>query len=1010
MNIILKNIKLFRFTSLVFVFSFFVLAISQADELFEIPEVELPPDIEAYFSLAIELEIKDYRARREIKKKVVRPLKKFAAEYLDIEEYKEAENIYLRLIEITQRVYGAGHRDTEYFMSKLSWLYSKSKQFSKRVAMLQKLLDIRKQRVGEYHMTIAKEMKTLANAYKQMGAYSKSIAAYKHIFKIYEENDYRYEDNFRIYSPILYKLASVYIELGEYAKAEPYYERSLPPLNGPLEKISHLSMVRLHSYVFILHITGKYQEAETLYLKVLKYTKGKYKNNSMQMATVLALLGSMYSQLGAYDKALKAKKDSLAIFKKIFGEASTITAFGMNNLAETYIAVGQYNEALSLLKTSTALLENMQFNIPVELRIDKNLALLNLGLVNMKLKKMDRAESIYRQVLSDNLDKYPAYHPIIANTEIKLAEVLLEKKEYSKAADYALNALAIANSKSSPYLLINCYSILAKIRQGQQRTAEAIFYGKQAVNSLQTVRGGLVNSEKSLQKAFVASQQSNYEILAGWLIDTGRLSEAEQVLVMLKEDEYFNFIRRNNNQDPRLTQSILNKLESLHIKKLNAASKKSIVLDKQLKKLEYIKKQYLTKKQKLQIVKLKDELVLAQQQFKKVLVDINTTFGKEKKHISFDVNRQNQNYLSFFNNAGKDVAIVYFLQLDDSLRIIVRTSEGEISKKIVVSKKELQQNIWDVKNQFTRPDKKFISTAKKLYQWLITPIETHLNQQGIKTLLVYKKGTLRYIPLAALYDGKQFLIEKYAISHYDASLKALNKNNKLWNIAGMGVSKQLGKFEPLPMVPFELDSIIKRDKQDAVGVFNGQIYMDEAFTQNRFKSLLNRNFNIGHIATHYEFKSGTDADSFLLLGDGSKLDLGTIRRDKYNFSRIELLTLSACETAVNDRYADGREIEGLATLVQRQGAKGVLASLWKVADCSTGKLMQLFYQYRQQGMSKARALRQSQLDFIQGKVAALKVSKDHSRGCQPISGLENSGSAYKHPYYWAPFILMGNWQ
>jgi len=1006
MDAISKKAKLISLFSLLLMLSLFVSVVSHADELFEIPDVELPSDIEAYFSMAMEIEIKSYRVRREIKKKVIRPLKKIAADYLEVEEYKEAENIYLRLIEISDRVYGEGNRDTQYFMKKLSWLYLQSKQFVRRVTIMEKLLALSTSRVGEFHMTVAKDLKQLASTYKQMGAFSKSISTYEKIIQIYEKNDYRYEDSFRLYSNILYKLASVYIDLGDYSKAEPYYKRSLTPLKGALKDVRKLPMVRIHSYVHILQFTGKYNEAESLYIKLLEY----YKKDDLQTATILIGIGSMYSQLGAYEKSLKAREKAFKIIEKSFGKVNRITAFAMANLAESYLAVGQYEKALALLTISSSVLDNFQEHIPVELRIDKNMAVLNLGLAFMKLNKLGKAESVYREVLTETIKKYPAYHPLIALTKINLVEVLLKQKKYREATEFALDALIIANSKSSPYLLIRSYSMLAKIRKEQQRVAEAIFYGKQAVNTLQSVRGGLVNSEKTLQKAFVASQQDNYEMLAGWLIDSGRLSEAEQVLAMLKEDEYFNFIRRNNNGDPRSTQSLLNKIELLQLKKLNTASKKRTDIDKQLKELEYIKEQFLTEKQKIQLLKLKHKLTKAQQQFKEVLDDITTTFGKENKRISLDVNRQNQNYRSFFNNAGKDVAIVYFLQLDDSLRIIVRTSEGEVSKKIVVSKKELQQNIWDVKNQFTRPDKTYISTSKKLYHWLITPIETHLNQHGIKTLLVYKKGTLRYIPLAALHDGKQFLIEKYAVSHYDASLKALNKNNTLWNIAGMGVSKQLGKFEPLPMVPFELDSIIKRDKQDVVGVFNGQIYVDEAFTYNRFKSLLNTNFNIGHIATHYEFKSGTEADSFLLLGDGSKLDLATIRRDKYDFSRIELLTLSACETAVNDRYADGREIEGLATLVQRQGAKGVLASLWKVADCSTGKLMKLFYYYRQKGMSKAHALRKSQLDFIQGKVPAQKVSKDQAKGCQPISGLTNSGAAYKHPYYWAPFILMGNWQ
>jgi CHAT domain-containing protein len=139
------------------------------------------------------------------------------------------------------------------------------------------------------------------------------------------------------------------------------------------------------------------------------------------------------------------------------------------------------------------------------------------------------------------------------------------------------------------------------------------------------------------------------------------------------------------------------------------------------------------------------------------------------------------------------------------------------------------------------------------------------------------------------------------------------------------------------------------------------------------------------------FRPGNEASSFLLLGDGDKLTLSRIRQDRFDFSRVDLVTLSACETGVGGGdKAGGEEVEGLGAVVQKQGAKGVIATLWPVADESTGQLMQHFYRLRDvEKLSKAAALKQAQLRLLQAEAGG--------------------ASRFAHPFYWAPFILMGNW-
>jgi CHAT domain-containing protein len=172
-----------------------------------------------------------------------------------------------------------------------------------------------------------------------------------------------------------------------------------------------------------------------------------------------------------------------------------------------------------------------------------------------------------------------------------------------------------------------------------------------------------------------------------------------------------------------------------------------------------------------------------------------------------------------------------------------------------------------------------------------------------------------------------------------------------------------------------------------------------------------------HIASHFRFTPGTNADSYLLLGDDGRLTLEELWKRDYRFSNVDLLTLSACETALGDGADAGGEVEGLGALVQKRGAKSVLATLWSVADATTGLFMRTLYEQRQQpDVSKAEALRRAQLAFVNGDATARNLPTGVRRGAgrsePPGAGrtfATDPDAPFAHPFYWAPFILMGNW-
>jgi len=167
----------------------------------------------------------------------------------------------------------------------------------------------------------------------------------------------------------------------------------------------------------------------------------------------------------------------------------------------------------------------------------------------------------------------------------------------------------------------------------------------------------------------------------------------------------------------------------------------------------------------------------------------------------------------------------------------------------------------------------------------------------------------------------------------------------------------------------------------------GEEYLDEDFTAARLKDVSQREFQLLHVASHFQFSPRSENKSFLLLGDGQHLTLEDIQSQNYRFDNVDLLTLSACDTGRGGgRNESGKEIPGFGSIAQQQGAKAVLVTLWKVADQSTAELMAEMYQRRQEkNLTKIEALQQAQISLL-------------------------SQAKYSHPFYWAPFILMGNWK
>ena len=275
----------------------------------------------------------------------------------------------------------------------------------------------------------------------------------------------------------------------------------------------------------------------------------------------------------------------------------------------------------------------------------------------------------------------------------------------------------------------------------------------------------------------------------------------------------------------------------------------------------------------------------------------------------------------------------------------------------------------------------FRPPAQQLYDWLIAPFAEDLERNQVHTLVFVLDGVLRNIPMTVLHDGKQYLVEKYAVV-LTPGMQLLDPQPLLRSevtTLTAGLSKQSPKFPdfaPLPNVQQELESI-----GDNV---SAKILLNDSFTEQNLETKVDKApFPIVHIATHGSFSSIAE-ETYILAWDEriNAKKLNQVLQGKALSDRpIELLVLSACQTALGDE----RAVLGLAGVAMRGGAKSTLASLWLVNDESTALLMEKFYQELAQGdISKAEALRRAQ-------VALLKSERFHD------------------PYFWSAFVLVGNW-
>ncbi|SEH08141.1 CHAT domain-containing protein [Candidatus Venteria ishoeyi] len=766
-----------------------------------------------------------------------------------------------------------------------------------------------------------------------------------------------------------------------------------------------------------LYDSGQYQKALDIYQRLQQQTDSKRQQAYLgwQAGRAQMALGDYPAALAAFEAALqhkylhahidlgqwamqlgdysRAETHLQAAAKHVAGDQNTLSLV-LNQLSRCYLAQDKADLALNSQRRAYHILKH------IDNPHGQALALNQLGRIYLAKADFAAAQEPFEHAkkLAQQLDD-----PLLSQRSLlNLAWLAYLQQQPTQAQQWLNQALPLAKSLQDRVGEIRALRLQSLLLR-DSHPAAAILFGKQAVNNLQKLRSDLSVLEQSLQQQFIKDKAKTYEELADLLIQQGRLNEAQQVLAMLKEEEYFDFVRRDTKIQNLWQHLNYNSQEQAWNQSYASINVQLVAIGKKLRMLRkkaHAQTLTATEQQQRQQLSLELEAVLqAFQQWLDAIQDAESlsvdagekiTLGEDnQRHL-----QQLQQNLHTLDKAGQGVALLHYLITEQQLHILLTTARQQQVRSVPISAQKLHQLIANLRAALRDPrNRSYRSRGNNLYQQLITPIAPALEQAKVHTLMLSLDGALRYVPLAALYDGKQFLLERYALVNYTEAAKQHITTPPLqqWLLAGLGLTQAIEGFAPLPAVAKELESIIVQNPQDKDGVLNGVIYLNDDFNAGQFQGVLGKDYPVLHIASHFVFSPGTEKDSYLLLGDGRHLDLGEIRQH-YAFAGVDLLTLSACQTAVGSiGQGSGREIEGFGALAQKNGAKSVIASLWSVDDRSTGLLMQKLYENHHQGDNKAEALRRAQLGFIQPQ----------TNSTYPVY--------YRHPYYWAAFILMGNW-
>ena len=871
--------------------------------------------------------------------------------------------------------------------------------------------------------------------YKNIGKYQKALDYFNEAFTIFQKTG----NNFGKIT-ILNNIGAVYDDIGQPRQALYYYQQSLSIVR---EEKAYQMEVRILNNIGTVHDDiGQPQQALDYYNQALSIIE---KSGSEEMkATILNNIGAVHDDIGQPQKALDYYNQALSLFRKAenhFEEAAIL-----NNIGALYYDIRQFQKALDYYNQALPIRREVRDSVGEAVTLD------NIGKVYYRIGKFQQALTYYQQALPirrevrdrsgeattlNNIGK--VYHrigkfqqalnyyqqalPIVQEIEYRSGEAttLSNIASVYKMTNLPNDALGYYNQALSIYIevrdrsgeaitLNNIGSVYDNIEQPQQaltyyqqalpirrevrdrsgeattlsnialayrkinQLTEAIANLEQSVKISLEIRLGLLRENR---KSFLQAERGSVIALTNLLIEQNKAERAYEWINRFTTFELADYTRLIKakvahpqaqlavDEWKQKTQQLTELYEQLN-QQLDDFSESSPEISLQIRSLE------------AEVNQLAENTI---EQFPEIAELFETTpedIDKLRANLPSDTLVIQPVLLTNVSNVPNNIAI-FILSKDQPLSVI----------KVSINPREFDDLISQYRNKLqNRSARGFKGIGGELYDLLIRPVEEQIETLSPNRIAIIPTGKLRYIPFETLYDRqtKQYLIEKYPV-HYFTRLSVNSLESETQPISNRQGVLALGN--PVPVEPYNLPGAEAEVDSISQILPGSEKYIGNQATLDTFK-FQGLQFPFLHLATHGCFQpEGCCFKSEGCSPNQMDMEANTIlfaNQNLFNIrdaallgmQNIELITLSACQTALK-ADSDGREIAGLAYLFERAGAKAVMASLWGADDETTQEIMVQFYQNLHQGMSKVDALRQ----------AKLKHTK-------------------RHPFYWSPFILVGN--
>ncbi|MCP4291007.1 MAG: CHAT domain-containing protein [bacterium] len=867
------------------------------------------------------------------------------------------------------------------------------------LALGEKALTIARNMPSKPHM--AEALISIGNIQFNRGEIDKALENYREALTRFRET----EDALGIARSHL-ALGELYSDLGKYSQARAEFVTS-----GQVAEKAEIEGPRadaLNSLAWLSQSLGDFDEAKIIAREALEIHRRL--GNEWMESGILITLGSIAINEGELEESLKLQERALEIdlhWNSSFGQVASL-----NNIGRIYEIMRDFSKAVEYYEQSHELSKQLHF-LDAQTATSGNLAncyseleqhkkalsfvlegiasaqkagamprLVELGSLHGKLLRRDGKFTAAHKVLDEVLVKGEA----IGNTmtvlgvRSQIGILFWAEKDYEQAKTTLEEMIVDARKYRIPMIIAEPLLYLGHCERDMGNTEDAIAAYRETVQQLEQVGGKLKN--EPARANFQEKHREAYEELVKLLYSQNRNEEAWEVLGLMKSQEMRDLNSGTHSvPDDQQSRDLLAHADSLVSREALLMQK----LNKELTKPEAEQRLDLLETWEAQL----DTIIYAFENFVDELKD-----GHPDLYSRLEIEPVSFHTLQSSLQEGE--AFVEPLLLPDKLIIfIVRGgTDPLVVREVPVNATEVDSLIVQMRASLSRPgraweksraklatrrpvaqQKSSTEASEKLHELLIEPLERDLH--GIETVILCPSGRLRYIPFAALYDGDSFLIDRFRTCVLTKAGVLANRGPIKAEASVLAFCNPDGSLNGAEREVHKLENIWNDTKI--------KTYCGDDATKTRLRREVRRH-QILHLATHGVLLNNNPQGSYILLaGEGDGVNLTFREISLLSLSRVELAVLSACETAVGEN-GEGKEIAGLAYQFQDRGTASVIATLWAVDDESTADLMVELYSSLQEGeISRAEALHGAQM--------ALRKSEK-----------------YSHPYYWAPFILIGSWR